>query len=105
MQRVYANVNPESLDNLRVEPISDMTFSDLVNQFIDIINTGLIPVLVAIILAIIIWKVVDMFIWRSGDEQVRSDGRRMILIGVLVMAVIMTIWGILEFLRQGVFGG
>ncbi len=92
------------LENISVEPVSDMTFADLVGIIIDIINNGVIPVLIAIILAIIVWKVVDMFIWRSGDEQVRSSARQVIMIGVIVMFIIITIWGILAFIREGIFG-
>ena len=79
-------------------------FAWLANTFIDIINTALIPVLIALLLVFIIWKVVDMFLLHAGDEQKREDGKRLLVISVVVMSVIVAIWGIIAFLRTSIFG-
>ncbi len=94
-----------TLQNIEVNIESDMTFANLVEVFVGIINDALIPLLMAVTIAVIVWKVVDTFVLHADDEQKRVDGRRFILIGVLVMALFVTIWSVLAFVRTGILGG
>ena len=82
----------------------DMTLTDLVEVLIDIINNSLIPVLIAVLLVFIIWKVIDTLILHPDDEQKRADGKKVLLISVMVMVVIVAIWGIIAFIRLSIFG-
>jgi uncharacterized membrane protein len=93
------DLTPDFLSNY-----DGMTFQDLVDRLLEIINEALIPVLLAVMLAVIIWKVTDMLLLNPGDEQKRTDGKRTILISVIVMAVIISIWGIVTFIRSSIFG-
>ena len=82
----------------------DVTFTDLAEVLIDIINNSLIPVLIALLLVFIIWKVIDTLILHPDDEQKRADGKKVLLISVMVMTVVVAIWGIVAFIRLSIFG-
>jgi len=47
------------------------------------------------------------FIWYSGDEKKRDEGKGVMTWGVVAMFILVTIWGILGFLQQslGNFSG
>lgn len=87
-----------------IESATSMTFQDLIDTFLSIINEVLIPILLTVTLAVIIWKVVAMLLLHPGDEQMRSDGKRVIVISVIVMTVILSIWGIVALIRTSIFG-
>lgn len=82
----------------------DQDFAGLVETLIEIINNALIPLLIACLLVFIIYKVIDVFLIHADDEQKRADGRRLLVISVVVMSVIIAIWGIIAFLRVSIFG-
>ena len=81
-----------------------MTFADLIDLFLDIIYNSLIPLIIVVIFVVLAWKLIDMFIINAADEQARTNGKRTIIIAVLVMVVVLSIWGILNLLRATVFG-
>ena len=86
------------------EPVSSMTFAELVeNTFIDIINI-LVPLIIAVIFAVLVWKLVDMFIINAGDQQARTNGKRTVVIATVSLVVVLSIWGILNLLINSVFG-
>ena len=97
------------MDNITVNssdiPVTtDQDFAGLVDRLIEIINSALIPLLLACLLVFIIYKVIDVFLIHADDEQKRAAGRQLLLISVIVMSVIVAIWGIVAFLRMSVFG-
>ncbi len=79
------------------------TFQGLVDRIGEIIQ-AFIPVVIGLILAVILWQVAVMFILRPDDEQARSTGKTIILLGTIGMVVVIGIWTIVGFLRQGIFG-
>ena len=79
------------------------TFKELLAIFVDIINTA-IPLLITIVVAYFIWKLIDAWVIHAGDETKVAEGRNTALIGVIVLVVIFTVWGIVAFLKQGIFG-
>lgn len=84
-------------------PSTPTTFAELVNFFIGVINQ-LIPLLIALTFLFIIWKLVDTWIIHADDETKRSDGKMIAFVGVVVMFVMVSIWGILSFLQTSLVG-
>ena len=78
------------------------SFGDLVAKFISII-TLLIPLIFALTLLIIIWKVIDAWIIHGGDESKVEDGKNTILVGIIALVVMSGIWGILSILQSSLF--
>ena len=99
MRRVYAI---EELTAPFSEPLSSMTFTDLVDNFLEIINF-LIPLIVMVVLVVLIWKLIDMFIISAGDQQALTNGKRTVVIAVVALVVVLSIWGILALLRASIF--
>lgn len=74
-------------------------FSDLVSAFIEII-TLLVPLIFALTLLVIVWKVIDAWIINSGDQSKIEEGKQTILVGVIALVVMSGIWGILSILQS-----
>lgn len=79
------------------------TFDELVAFIISFINI-IVTFLFALAFLVLIWKVVDAWILHADDETKRAEGRTMAITAVLVMVVMVSVWGILALLTQGVFG-
>lgn len=79
------------------------TFAELLGGFMSIINTA-IPVLITITVAYFIWKLVDAWILNGGDEARVEEGRRTAVIGVVVLVIMFSVWGIVAFLQKGILG-
>lgn len=79
-----------------------MTFAQFVGSgntgVIGVFNTILIPVIFAFAFAAFVWGVVKYFILHPGDEEKREEGRQFVLWGVLAMALLFSIWGLVNML-------
>ena len=79
------------------------SLKELIQIFIDLINLA-IPVLISLTILFFIWKLVDAWILNAGDEEKRQNGRHTALIGILVIALMVTVWAVVNFLRRSIFG-
>lgn len=79
------------------------TFADLLGLFMNIINTA-IPVLISLTVMYYIWKLIDVWIIHGGDETKVEEGKKTALIGVVVLVIMLSVWGIVAFLEQGIVG-
>lgn len=77
-------------------------FSDLVNTFIEMISL-LIPLIFAITLLVIVWKVIDAWIINGGDENKVQEGKHTAIVGIIALVVMSGIWGILRILQSSFF--
>jgi hypothetical protein len=77
-------------------------FSDLVSSFIGIIAL-LIPLIFAITLLFIVWKVIDAWVIHGGDEGKVEDGKHVVIVGVIALVIMSGIWGILSILQNSFF--
>ena len=77
-------------------------FSALVNAFIGIIML-LIPLIFALTMLLIVWRVIDAWIINGGDESKVEEGKNTILVGILALVVMSGIWGILRILQNSLF--
>ena len=78
-------------------------FTELVNMLIDLLGL-IVPLIFAITLLFIIWKIIDAWILNAGETTKIAEGKQTALIGVLVLVVMSGVWGILEILRRSLFG-
>lgn len=63
----------------------------------DILNT-LVPILIALGVVYFIWGVVQYVV--SGDEEAKTAGRDKIIMGIIGLAVIIGLWGLVRILTQ-----
>ncbi len=77
-------------------------FADLVNVFIGFIGL-LVPLIFALTLLVIIWKVIDAWVIHGGEESKIEDGKQTIYVGIIALVVMSGIWGILAILRSSLF--
>ena len=78
-------------------------FKSLVGIF-----TGLIDLLIVLIFAItilvLIWAIVNTWIFNAGNEEEVKKGKKIVTIGIIVLVIMSGIWGILALLRSSIFG-
>lgn len=79
------------------------TFKGLVGLVIDFINI-LIPALFAVLFVFIVWKIIDAWVINAGDEKKQEEGRRLVVVAVLVFVLMISAWGIVAMIKQSIFG-
>ena len=79
------------------------TFSQLVGQFIGLLSL-LIPLIFALSLLVIVWKIIDTWIINAGDTTKIAEGKQFVVVGVIALVIMSGIWGILRILRASLFG-
>lgn len=81
-------------------PVTPPTsLAELVDFFLGIIN-GLIPLLFGIVFLVIIWKIIDAWVIHADDSGSREEGRTVAITGVVVIVIMVSIWGILNLLKN-----
>jgi hypothetical protein len=78
------------------------TFSGLVDAILGIISLA-IPLIFSIIFLFIVWKIIDAWILNVGDEKKRSEGKNLVVIGVIVFVIMVSIWGVVQLIRSSLF--
>lgn len=76
----------------------DATFETLVRHFIDIISV-LVFVIFALTLVVMLWKIIDAWILRGGDPTAIEEGKKTALVGIIVLVLMVSVWGIVAFLQ------
>jgi hypothetical protein len=70
---------------------------------IGVINTILVPVLIAIAFIVFLWGVYKYFIWGAANESEKADGRKFAMWGIIGFVIILSLWGLVN-LVMGTFG-
>ncbi|NCN08187.1 hypothetical protein GW944_01270 [Candidatus Parcubacteria bacterium] len=78
------------------------TFLDLILATTSLINT-LIPVAFVFALLFFMWGITK-FIFKAGDESAKTEGKNIMIWGVIALFVISSIWGIVKFIQFSIFG-
>ncbi len=78
-------------------------FQDLVCYIMRIINDSLIPLIFTLASVMFIWGVVQFFIIGANEESKRQQGKQFMIWGIIVLAVMLSIWGLVGILG-GTFG-
>lgn len=84
-----------------INPPTDLkSFLGILNGIINI----LIPLVFALTFLAIIWGVSKAWIIGDANSENIDKGKNIALVGVIALAVMSAIWGILRFLQDGIFG-
>jgi hypothetical protein len=76
------------------------TISDIITKLIDFINNVLVPLVFALAFITFIWGVYKYLIAGASDKEKRQSGREVIVYSVIGFAVMMSIWGIVNLVRN-----
>ncbi len=79
----------------RIEPYS--------TGLINLINNILVPVLMAIAFIVFIWGIYKYFIYGAAEEKSQTEGRQLVLWGLIGFVIILSLWGIVN-LFMGTLG-
>ena len=77
-------------------------FGTFTQGIILFINNFLIPLMIALCVLGFIWGVFQYFILGSDDEEKRKQGRSLMLYAIIGFVAIVALWGIVEFVAQGI---
>jgi len=67
-----------------------------------IINSVLVPVLIAIAFIVFIWGVYKYFILGAAEEKSREEGRQFVMWGIIGFVIILSIWSLVTILASTV---
>jgi len=79
------------------------TFKDLVNDHVlPIFESALTFIMTLAVLAFVFG--VARFVLMAGDDKTRSEGKQMMLWGIISLAVMVSVWGLVEIIKSTFFG-
>ncbi len=76
------------------------SFKEFVGSLIELIYL-FVPLIFAIIFLVIAWRIIDAWIINGGDETKVKAGKQTAIVGVVVMVVLLSVWGIVELVSSG----
>lgn len=83
-------------------PTTPTTFAELVSFIIGIINS-LILLLIGLAFVVTVWNIVSAWIIHADNDAKRAEGKQIAFTAVVVMVVMLSVWGILNLLKNSVF--
>ncbi len=88
---------------VRAEP-TPTTYAELVEFFLGLIGTILVPGIFAVVFLYAVWKIFDAWVINVGDEKKRGDGKRFVVIAIFSFVIMISVWGIVGLLKNSIFG-
>ena len=82
-------------------PVTD--FSSFVGLIVDIL-TLLITITFALTVIAVIWGVVKNWIINGGSAEGVENGKHYAVVGIIVLAIMTSVWGIVYMLRSTLMG-
>ncbi|MCA9357821.1 hypothetical protein KC902_01025 [Candidatus Kaiserbacteria bacterium] len=79
------------------------TYSELVELIINIINLA-IPALFGVVFVFFIWKMIDSWVIRGGEESAREAGNKYAVAAVIAFVLMISAWGIVALIKDSIFG-
>ena len=76
----------------------DPKFQDLLCYVTRIINDAIIPLIFALAVVFFVWGAVKFFIINADEEAKRAQGKQFMIWGVVALAVMVSIWGLVSIL-------
>lgn len=64
----------------------------------------IVPLIFALTFITIMWGVIKAWVMGEGDADQIDQGKRIVAVGVIVLAVMVSIWGIISLLQASLFG-
>lgn len=78
---------------------SDKDFAWLLAQFTEIIDV-LVLVVFAVTFTIVLWQIINAWIIHGGNAMKVEEANKTIFIGVVVLVIMASVWGIVALLRS-----
>lgn len=78
--------------------VGNPKFQDVLCYITGIINNSVIPLIFAVATVMFIWGVVQFFILNADEEKKREQGKQFIIWGIVSLAVMLSIWGLVGIL-------
>lgn len=78
---------------------SKVMLADLFNYATCIISTAVIPLLFALAMVMFIWGVIQ-YVINAQEEAKREKGRQFMIWGIIALAVMVSVWGLVGILRN-----
>src|SRR3989344_482763 len=75
-------------------------FQHLLNYATCIIGSSIIPFIFAIAVVMFVWGAVKFFIIDADEEAKREQGKQFMLWGIIALAVMVSIWGLVNILGE-----
>ncbi len=72
--------------------------SDVGSIIIDIINNIIVPVLFAVAFIVFVWGAFKTFILGANSEDVKEQGKNLMLWGLIGFFVMVSVWGLVNIL-------
>lgn len=73
---------------------------DLLCYFTTIINNSIIPLLFAVATVAFVWGSIKFFIIDADEEAKREQGRQFMMWGIIALAVMLSVWGLVGILTS-----
>lgn len=87
-----AAAQPGAIDQTYVQDYRDL--------IIWMINSVLVPVLVAIAFIVFLWGVYKYFIYGADNEADRAKGKQFVMWGIIGFVVILSVWGLVAMVAN-----
>jgi hypothetical protein len=78
-------------------------FAEAVNMFLGYVQV-LIPLIFALTFIVLSWGIVKAWILNDGNAEKVGEGRTLVVWGIIGLAVMSGLWGILALVRRSLFG-
>lgn len=75
-----------------------MTFREFVAALIEFFNGSVIPLLFAVMLLVFLWGIFQYFFIKREDPAARKEGAQFMMWGVIGIAVVVSMWGLVSLL-------
>jgi hypothetical protein len=72
----------------------------LMNYVTCIIGSSVIPLIFAIAMVMFVWGAVNFFIINGGEEEKRTQGKQFMLWGIVALAVMISVWGLVKLFGE-----
>lgn len=73
-------------------------FQDVLCYITGIINSAVIPLIFTLAIVMFVWGVVQFFILNADDEKKRTQGKQFMIWGIIALAVMLSVWGLVGIL-------
>lgn len=75
-------------------------FQDVLCYVTGIINSSIIPLIFALATVMFVWGVVQFFIINADEEKKRAEGKQFMIWGIIALAVMLSVWGLVGILGK-----
>jgi len=79
---------------------STSTFQDYLSYITCVINNSIIPLIFALAVAMFVWGTVKFFVINADEEAKRAQGKQYMIWGIIALAVMLSIWGLVGILGK-----